>query len=311
MKTDNRRPWHPTQAELRYLPREALEEQWSFVIRRAAGAQFPRQTVELRSAAYLAGHLVVAERYPEDKAKDHLRAAAKRAGIRPVEADRAIADAYLQGRAHALGELSRGGIEHQPPGAFSAVASAQTTYDYENDFHIDPLALVPLPRAVLVHRGHDLRKAPVAIAVPVVRDGAVHIDGVFASQQFGSEAGPAWTLVRTKRIRGVSIYAATNEFHRGVDGRLVSGTLVSVDLVRTPADDKASIGEITPAASMTTGQRQTQHLLDRYLADERNPLGRDLHIDACQRGAAALDILAPVVAPMVAERARSLAGVRR
>ena len=298
-----RREWSPTVAECRFLSREDLSREWSIAVRRAAAAKFPMQTVELGKASRMAAYLVLAERLDEATAKRHLRAAARRSGITPAQAEKVIGDRYLDGRAYAVSEeyheRYEGGIRGHAPGAFSAVASGSSTYDFENQFQIDPSCLVPLPPAVLVHRGHHLFRPPIGIGLPRFDGGKVHLDAVFATS-----AGSAWTLLRKGRLRGVSIYAATNEFHRGVSGQLTRGTLVAVDVVRTPADETAAIGNATEARQLSVGQRRTQQLLDEYIANDANPLGSDLLRAASQMGVAALDVLAPIVAPLRAERGR-------
>lgn len=304
------RRWHPTQAEVRFLSREALDQEWSVVIRRAAAAEFPRQTVELRTAAFVAGHLVVGGRLTAPKAMEHLHAAANRAGVPADQAQRAIEGGYANGQTRASLELDCGGrlgLDDHPPGAFSAVAAVSTRYDHENNFFVDPAGLLPLPAAVLVHfdhdKSHDLTKAPVAVGVPSFRDGAVHVDAVFSSL-----TGDAWTLVRKGRLRSVSVLAAAAEFHRGAEGRLTRGTLVAVDLVRSPADKEAAIGKVVEGDKMTPGQRRTQELFDNYLYRPANqptsPRGAALLEAAERRGVEAMDVLAPVVAPLREERAK-------
>ncbi len=296
--------WHPTVAEVRFLDRRDLHQAWSAALRRAAKAQFPKKTVELRDAAYLAAKLVVGERLDEDRARAYLDKAASQSGVGPAEGKRVIADAYLMGRAHAFAELARGGSEGHPPGAFSAVACASELYDHTLGMTAEPSSLLPLPVAVLVHAGHDDSRSAVGVGVPSYRDGVVHLDAVLASR-----AGPAWTLVRTGCLKSVSISAHCTEFHRGTHGRLIRGILTSVDLVRTPADEKALIGDVVEGQRLSPGQRKTQRLLDEYLDDPRNPRGLDLMADAERRGAAAgveiLDCLAPLVAPLRAELAHT------
>ena len=291
--------WFPTVAELQWMAPDAAVATWRTAVRRAARAKFPRQTAALHSAAHLAGFLVVAGRFDEERARLHLEKAAHIAGLRPAEVERVFADGYLMGREHALGELHRGHPAGDPPGGFSAVASASATYDADNRFFIDPGGL-DLGPAVLIHLGHDLERAPVGVGIPSRRDGIVHVDAVFASR-----AGDGWTLVRRGRIHAVSIMAQMTEFHRGLEGRLARGTLVAVDLVRTAADDKAVIETVVGGDKLTPGQRRTQGLIDTYLANDRNPTGVDLVRAAEQRGTAALDVLAPIVAPILEERGRA------
>ncbi len=139
----------------------------------------------------------------------------------------------------------------------------------------------------------------------------LRVDGVFATPPSTSNAdwnpaiGDAWTLTRTGRVRGVSINARMNEFHRGLAGRITSGVLVAVDLVppgSRPMDPEARIEGVVAGDQLSPAQRQTQRLFDQYLANPRNPDGRALFMNA-DRGAEALDVLAPIVAPLRAERA--------
>ena len=133
------------------------------------------------------------------------------------------------------------------------------------------------------------------------RDGKVVVDAVFSTC-----AGDAWILTHKARVDGVSIWAAGGEFHRGASGRLVTSTLVSVDLVRSPADKQARITAVVEGATLTPGQRSTQTLFDQYLANPCNPRAHNIFAAAESRGIEALDVLAPVVAPLVAERAARL-----
>jgi hypothetical protein len=286
------RPWHPTVAECSFMSKDELERRWSTAIRGAARAVFPKQTVALRDAAYLGAKLVIAGRITEERARQHLHKAARLGGVPAGQAERAITSAFLMGQAHGFGEQARGCIEGDHPGAFSAVASGAVTYDHANQFFVDPGGL-DLGPAVLVHAGHDVFTEPVGVGVPSYRNGVVRIDAVFASS-----AGPSWTLTRTRRLRSVSVLAHATEFHRGTSGRLVRGTLIAVDLVRTPADDKATITEVVEASKLTPGQRRAQRLLDEYLANSSSPRGDDLFRAADRRGVDALDVLAPIVAPM-------------
>ena len=206
-----------------------------------------------------------------------------------------------------------------PPGAFTAVAASATAqYDHDHDLYVEASALLPLPAAVLVHLGHDLDSRAVAVAVPTYRDGVLRVDGVFATPSTSNAnwnpgIGDGWTLTRTGRVRGVSINARMNEFHRGLAGRITSGVLVAVDLVppgSRPMDPEARIEGVVAGDQLTPAQRQTQRLFDQYLANPRNPDGRALFMNA-DRGADALDVLAPIVAPLRAERAIAGAGPER
>lgn len=293
------RSWHPTLAECRFLPGEELSAAWSAAVRRAARAQFPRQTVELRSSAYLAAKLVVADRLKEESAKQHLRRAARKAGLGSQETERAIRDGFLSGQAHALEEQLDGGVRGHSPGAFTAVASARDMYHHDERLFADPGALSPLPTAVFVHYGHQPLTTPVAVAVPRFSGKRIQVDAVFSSG-----AGDAWTLTRTGRLPAVSTDVRCIEFHRGLNGRLVNGVLLSVDLVDVGMDDEALVTSVVAADKLTPAQRQVQKNLDRYLADARNPSAIDMRASVERSGATAFDALAPVVSPLRAELGR-------
>ena len=298
--------WYPTVAECRFMDRDEVQSCWSTAVRGAARAVFPKKTVALRHAAHLGAFLVVTDRLSEARVNEHLRRAAKAAGVGPQETERVIHDGYVSGQAHAFGQIDRGGVEGDHPGAFTAVAAASDQYDIRLKMFIDPGGLLPLPPAVLVHRGHNPKSLPVGVGIPSYRDGAVHLDAVFAST-----AGESWTLVRKGRVRSVSILIHTAEFHRGVSGRLTKGELVAVDLVRTPGDERALIGEVVEGRKLTQGQRKAQRLLDAYLANSTNPNGMDLFSAVARQGLTAMDVLAPVVAPLRAERGGSAVAVSR
>lgn len=291
--------WCPTMAEIRFLTPDQRVEVWRAAVRAAGRPAATLQTLALRRAASLGAYLVIAGCITEDRAREHLAAAAKRAGLPPTTAERVITSGYLAGSCSAFAEMGDdGAVSGHLPGAFSAVARASGTYDHEKGYRIDPASLV-LGAGVLVHDGHHMDKEPVAVAVPSVRDGAVHVDAVFASS-----AGSAWTLVRTGRLCSVSIVANTEEFHTGANGRLVRGNLLAVDLVDYPADKKAIVGRVVEAKKMSAGQRRTQALFDQYLDDPKSPRMRSLMRNVELLGVEAMDVLAPVVAPLRAERAR-------
>lgn len=180
------------------------------------------------------------------------------------------------------------------PGAFSAVACVTDRYDHELGMFVEPHALRPLPRAVLVHLRHDLTSRAVAVGVPTFADGAISVDAVFSST-----ARDTWARVASGEVRSVSIFARANEFFRGAEGRLVQGTLVSVDLVPAGADEKAHLTRLVAGADLTPAQREVQARFDRYLADPASPLGVDLFARAARRGNGALEPLRSVVAPLL------------
>jgi hypothetical protein len=297
---------HLTVAEARYISKDELESYWSDAVRAAARGKFPLQGVALHDAAYLAGKLVLAGRMSEDAVRAHMQKAARLAGVRDGEAERAIEKAWLLARAHGLEEVARGYPTGHEPGAFVAVAAGSVTYDHDRQMHVEPAALAPLPAAVLVHRGHDATREPVGIGIPRFVDGAIHVEAVFGT---AVTAGDTWTLVRTGRLCSVSTSVQALEYYKGVDGRLTRGVLTAVDLVRAPADETATVGKVIPGDKSSPGQRRTQRLFDDYLDDARNPLGVDLAVAAQRDGIGALDVLAPIVAPLRAEHGRSAVGV--
>ncbi len=135
-----------------------------------------------------------------------------------------------------------------------------------------------------------------AVGIPRMHQGAVEVDAVFSSSP-----GDAWTLLRKGRLPAVSIYAAPLEFHRGIDGRLVNGVLVSVDLVRSGADKAAKITGVADGADLTPAQRQVQRNFDDYLWDPKSPLGANLFDRAESHGPDAMEPLRSVVAPLLGE----------
>ncbi len=276
------------------MSKDELERCWSAAIRGAARAVFPKQSAALGHAAYLGGVLTVAGRISEERVHEHLDRAAKVAGVRPEEAERVTQRSFHLGRAHALGEVARGGaVEGHPPGAFRAVAAASDMYHHELEMFVDPGALTPLPVATLVYLNHEFEPDPVAVAVPRMSGGLIEVDAVFSSA-----AGAAWTLTRTGRLPAVSIYARCLEFHRGASGRLVKGVLTSVDLCDVGKDERAKVTSVVPAAKMTPAQREVQRRFDQYLADA-SPVAFDFFDRVERQGAGALEPLRPVVAPLV------------
>lgn len=192
--------------------------------------------------------------------------------------------------------VTRTALQDPQPGAFSASACVENRYDHEIGMFIEPGALRPLPRAVLVHVGHDLESRPVAVAVPSCTDGVVRVDAVFSSS-----ARDAWVKVQKGTLRSTSIYAHLQDFHRGPSGRMVKGVLIAVDLCPTGADPQAKLTRITGGVDLTPAQREVQHRFDRYLADPLSLRGLDF-LAACElrgAGAEALDPLGPVVSPLI------------
>ena len=187
------------------------------------------------------------------------------------------------------------------PGAFSAIACVTDRYSHDLGMFIEPAALRPLPRAVLVHLGHDITKRAVAVGVPTYADGAVQVDCVFRSL-----ARDAWARVQSGEVRSTSIYAYCDAFYRGVSGRLVKGVLVAVDLVPSGADERAHITRLVAGADLTPAQRQVQERLDRYLADPASPCAVDFLARAGHDGVRALEPLRSVVAPLFGEPSEPL-----
>ena len=96
----------------------------------------------------------------------------------------------------------------------------------------------------------------------------------------------------------MSISTRPLESYRCLNGRLVKGVLTSVDLVRTGLDEEAKVTSVVTADKMTSAQRQVQRAFDRYLEDPANPSAIDVRANVDRQGAAALDVLAPIVAPL-------------
>ncbi len=121
------------------------------------------------------------------------------------------------------------------------MASATATYDYERALTIDPAA-ADLGPGCLVHLMHSARQTPVAVGIPTRRDGVVHVEAVFASPVPAEDcwsltSGDVWTLLSRGYLPAVSIAVRPHEYHTGAQGRLVRGTLHSVDLVPDGADE--------------------------------------------------------------------------
>jgi hypothetical protein len=181
--------WTPTVAEARFFGRDAMLEHWRAALRTVARSSIP-QSPKLGRASYLAAILVETGYLDEARAKELLRAAANKAGMPPARVDEVMSRSYSLACVHSL--QLRSPASRQEVGGFSAVASASETYDYENRFSVGPTALLPLPVAVLVHGGHDLEQAPVGVAVPSFRRGAIHVDAVFSTTS--TRARDAYTL---------------------------------------------------------------------------------------------------------------------
>lgn len=184
-------------------------------------------------------------------------------------------------------------------GAFHAVAS--TCGVWNGRVHTPAVTMRPLPAAVLVHVGHSVeaqRDGPVGIAVPSLdAEGRVVVDAVLASS-----AVQASDLIRTGPFCAVSIVTwgcpptlvrHWRDLHREI--------LVAVDVVDHPADRNALIDRVFYVNSLTEGQRRTREALDSYLADG-GPCQVDFSLRFDELGIAAFDPLAPIVAPLRAER---------
>ena len=286
--------WVPTAAEARFLGRDAMLRRFQATVRAAERGS------GLFQASYLAAILVEVGYLTEEQAKERLRATVKSGDLGSARAESTIASSYALACEHSL--VARHPGSRAPVGGFSAIASASEVYDHKWRFSSGPSALLPLPVAVLVHAGHDARTDPVGVAIPSFVDGAVHIDAVFATRT--TRARDAWTLTLKQRLDTVSISARPLEWHSGDRGQLVRGVLTAVDLVRSPADEKALVTKVVDGRALTAGQRATQEALDDYLADPHNPRGLDLGAAVERNGIAAMDCLAGVVAPMLEERGR-------
>lgn len=178
--------------------------------------------------------------------------------------------------------------ERSRPGAFAGVA-ATGAYDYRRCQAVPVAALLPLPVATLVHWDHGFRQQPVGVAVPRFANGVIEVGAVFRSRSCGP-----WAL--TSVGSGLSLRASV----AGFDGNdVVHGTLVAVDLVSVPADTGARVRSMTTFEELSPEQLECQRRLDAYLSDLTNPQGFELFEASERDGVFALDVLAPVVAPIL------------